>query len=80
MFADDALAHACSEGHGMGTVLHAAAKAGKLSVAQALLDTGANVSIKDPLGFTALKVAEAPLHQNFAIARVVRARDIKCHI
>jgi ankyrin repeat protein len=56
---------------GRGTALHEAARAGQVAVAKILLQVGADRSIRDPEGKTALELAEASGHDE--VARLLSA-------
>lgn len=73
MYSEDALAHELYKRGGLGTALHGAARAGESSAAQILLSLGADTSVKDTCGRTALQIAE--LHENAAVVRVLKPQD-----
>ncbi|KAK5173714.1 uncharacterized protein LTR77_002395 [Saxophila tyrrhenica] len=58
---------------GLGTALHEAAKIGNASVVQLLLASGADVSIRDSCGRTALEVAE--LFGHHSIVEMLRGSE-----
>ena len=58
---------------GLGTPLHNVAEQGKPTAAQILLEAGADASMKNSRGMTALQVAER--EGNAEVARVLRAQE-----
>lgn len=71
LYADDAFSYEVRKVVGLGTALHEAARAGQPSVAQILLQNGADVSILDSHGHTALEAAQP--HDNHAMVALLRA-------
>ena len=70
MYEDDAFLYEVRKVVGLGTALHEAARTGRPSVVQTLIQKGTDVSIRDSRENTTLEVAE--IHENFAAAALLR--------
>lgn len=70
LYEDDAFSYEVRKVVGLGTALHEAARTGRPSVVQMLIQKGTDVSIRDSRGNTALEVAE--LHENLDATALLR--------
>lgn len=73
LYEDDAFSYEVRKVVGLGTALHEAARYGRPSVVQMLLQKGIDVSIRDSCGNTALEVAERC--ENDAAVAMLRLAD-----
>ncbi|KAF2773795.1 ankyrin [Teratosphaeria nubilosa] len=70
LYEDDVFSYEVRRVVGLGTALHEAARTGRPSVVQMLIQKGTDVSIRDSCGNTALEVAE--IHGNLAATALLR--------
>lgn len=73
LYKDDAFSYEVRKVVGLGTALHEAARSGRPSVVQMLIERGTDVTIRDSRGNTALEVAE--IHENHAAVALLRCAE-----
>lgn len=73
LYKDDAFSYEVRKAVGLGIALHEAARTGHPSVVQMLVQRGADFTIRDSRGDTALEVAE--IHENHAAVAILRCTE-----